>query len=287
MIIDSNKENCDTIAKLIRGMGHTPVKARSQEDALDLLFTDEFDYFILNPVIPFMEMEEDAADFENGLGLIEQIRDHYPKSIQCPIIVHTKSLINNDKMGDCMEVGVNRCIPFTFNDSNDRRTLVRTIRRLTDKALAKRSSKISRPENRTDFNLGHIHKKISSKYKLFIDLKAMAVFFNGVKVPTGKDGMQQRHIVFLFILVKNIGKPMSHEAIQNEIKKNSLDIFGDPSKSIRSYIRSTLRELSIKYPDKISQDDIKTFMKTVRYDRTFLNLEEGDVRAIRSSDEYP
>jgi len=78
--------------------------------------------------------------------------------------------------------------------------------------------------------------------------------------------------------VKNIGKPMSHEAIQNEIKKNSLDIFGAPSKSIRSYIRSTLRELSIKYPDKISQDDIKTFMKTVRYDRTFLNLEEGDVR---------
>jgi len=287
MIIDSNKDNSDTIARLIKAIGHIPVIAENQEHALDLVSTDTFDYFVLNPILPLMEMEEDTADFENGLGLIEQIRDYYPKAIHYPIIAYSESLFDDDKKDACMEVSVNKCLSFKSNTPGDKTILSRNIRKLTDKALAKRNNNASRPEHNPAINIEYIHKKISSKYKLVIDLKAMAVFFNKVEVPSGKDGLQQRHKVFLFILAKNIGKAMSFDDIQKEINKYSLDRSDDPPRNIRSQIRSTLRKLAKKHPGKIAQDEIKTLIKTVRHDHSLLNIDKEDVFTIYGKEVYP
>jgi DNA-binding response OmpR family regulator len=283
LIVEQNSNHADIIAEIALSLNHHPVKANTKKAASALLSSDRFDYFVINMLIPLSDGGD--ANFYNCLGLIEQIRDHYPKSVEYPVIIFNDSLIDSALLIECMEDGTSSFLAFDPELPDDQATLRKAMQRLTDKARSKRGSYIPPPDSAPD--IGLVHKKLAARYKLVVDLKTMKVFFNGVELPSGKGGLQPRHKVFLFVLAKNIGNALSAEAIQDEVKKYRLDCFADTSKNIRNKIKSTLRAAAVKHPAKITDNAANTLLKTERVDLTRLDLDKDDVFTIYGEEEYP
>jgi DNA-binding response OmpR family regulator len=120
-----------------------------------------------------------------------------------------------------------------------------------------------------------------------VDLKARRVYYKGIRLPSGKDGIQQRHIAFLFILARNPGRAMSYEDIQEKVDEFRLDRFSDRPNNIRNQIRKTLRAVAREHPDKITDNKIDALLKAVSKGLTRLTLVEQDIFSIYNDEEYP
>jgi len=285
LIVEPNVKNGEIIAAIAHSLNHTPTIVRTKQEAFALLAGEHFDYFILNMLIPLSEGRD--ANVYNCLGLVNQIRDCYPESVQYPIIIFHESLVGGEQLIECMEDGASSFLAFNPELSGDQTALRQRFQRLTEKALSKRGSGKNHPNPPPDIN--SVHRRLAGDHKLVVDIKptGMKVFFNGVDLPSGPDGLQPRHKVFLFILARNPGKAMSADAIQEQVRKYGLDQFGDSSKNIRNKIRSALRTAAKAHPARITKYAIDTFLKTEPTDLTRLNLEKDEIFSVYGDEQYP
>ncbi len=284
LIVDANADNRAVMVELIKARGHNPVEACCHEDAEELFSSLEFDYFLINLLIPLSNGGENK--YGNGITLIDKIRDYYPKSVEYPVIVISNSVLDDDDRDELMEVGTNCFLPFVNNIPEDRTKLRRAIRRLTEKASAKRkTNKIPGSHQKVDAT--PVLEKLIKTHKLVVDLKAREVYFNGIQLPSGIDGLQLRHKNFLFILGRNPGRAMSHEEIHKEIRKFFLRDFKDRPSNIRSQIKKVLKDLAKKYPDEITEHNINSLFITEPEDKTILTLLPKDIFTIYGDEKYP
>jgi len=126
---------------------------------------------------------------------------------------------------------------------------------------------------------------LAEQYTLVINLKTWDIYFEGIKLPSSKKGLQKRHKIFLFVLARHPNTAMSHEDIQNEARRLALKDFLDSSKNIRNQIRRTIKDVAKEYPEKINGN--ADFLKTVFPDMTQLTLPKGEVFSIYEPEEYP
>ena len=271
------------MSELIQVLGHISIEACCYEKALNLISSLLFDYFIVNLDIPFSSNGKSKYDF--GITLIDKIRDYHSETIKYPAIVHSDCVIRPEDFDELMKVGANRFLPFNHSVSDDITKLRKVIIELTDKALVKRKTiKIIEPN--AGGKAKSILEELANNHKLVVDLKKMEVYFNGIRLPSGKGGLQQRHKVFLFILARNPGLAMSHKNIHNEIRNFFLKDFEDRSSNIRSHIKRILKGLAEKHPNKITDYDTNSIFRTEPKNKTILTLPEEEIFAIYGDEEY-
>lgn len=123
LLVEDDPRILESVKDIVDSLGHDFDGASSQDEARQLIGTQEYDYVLLDLEIP-VKLGRNAPRIQNGMNLLAELNDKYGK--QVPVIVTTGHGTDSPHIcRECMKSGAVDFVPKPFPDSG--MTLDKTI----------------------------------------------------------------------------------------------------------------------------------------------------------------
>ena len=171
LIVEDNPLIQESVQDMVDSLGHEYSGAASQEEARELIETEEFDYVLLDLEIP-VKLGRNAPRLQNGMNLLSELKDRLGKRV--PVIITTGHGTDGpDICRECMKAGAVDYVVKPFPSTG------RTLEKSILEALAnvchggrKRTSRKSKPT-------GPPQQFVGGTIRLF----SRRVEIHGVEIP--------------------------------------------------------------------------------------------------------